>query len=150
MTNVVRFQCFGFAALVLFLFLPNTTGGERVGHEGEVWLKMSSEGRNTYTLAYVLGFSDGFGRGCEEGTKDIHATLPGPENDPTYICHQKRIQFPNTESLAKSVTSFYKKYPTDRYLYITDLLKAFGRGMSAEEIHAHASPIGVTQSRSPR
>jgi hypothetical protein len=146
MGTAARILCLSLQTLVLFVIFPNPTGGERVGREGEVWLKMGSETRNTYAVAYVLGFSAGFERGCSQGTKGIHATLPGPENDPTHICRQQELQFPNTDSLAMSVTNFYRKYPDNRYLSITDVMNAFGSGMSAEEIHKHASPIGVTQS----
>ncbi|MGO9639847.1 MAG: hypothetical protein ACLP1Y_00885 [Candidatus Acidiferrales bacterium] len=131
-------------ALVLCASFPSATGAERFGHEGEVWLKMSTETRQVYASAYVLGFSAGFGRGCEEGTKGVSQTTPGIENEPLRKCFQKGLDFPETNSMANSVTDFYMRYPSDRYLYITDVMEALGRGMTLEEIHKHASPIGVT------
>jgi hypothetical protein len=94
-------------------------------------------------VGYVLGFTAGFGRGCEEASKNVQQTLPGLENDPTHKCRQQEPQFPDTDSLAKSVTDFYKRYPGDRYLYITDVMDALARGVSLQEIHKNASPIGV-------
>jgi hypothetical protein len=100
-------------ALSLFVWVSNPTGGARVGREGELWLKMSVEVRETYATAYVRGFTGGFERGC----------------------------------LTRAVTSFYVRYPSDRYLYIRDVIDALGRGMTAEDIHKHASPGGVTRSK---
>jgi hypothetical protein len=104
---------------------------------------MSTETRQTYATAYVLGFSAGFGRGCEVGTKDVKQTIPGIENEPLHKCFQQGLHFPDADSMAKSVTEFFTRYPGDRYLYISDVIGALGRGMTLEEIHKHASPIGV-------
>lgn len=134
-------------ALSLFVWVSNPTGGARVGREGELWLKMSVEVRETYATAYVRGFTGGFERGCDEGTKAVRPPLPGPENDPLHKCLQQGLQFSDTESLTRAVTSFYVRYPSDRYLYIRDVIDALGRGMTAEDIHKHASPGGVTRSK---
>jgi hypothetical protein len=139
-----RTCCLG---LALGVFLSNPTDGTRVGQEGEQWLKMSPELRQIYSSAYILGATGGFERGCIAGTKNIKSRLPGPENDPLHKCLEQSPHLSDTTKIGETVTTFYIRYPSDRYLYIQDIIDALGRGMSVEEIHRHASPAGVTSSK---
>jgi hypothetical protein len=130
--------------LTLGLILSSPTGGTRVGQEGEEWLKMSPEARQIYSSAYIMGFVGGYARGCIEGTKDIKSHWSGPENDPLHKCIERSPELTDSKKIGETVTAFYTRYLSDRYLYIKDVIDALGRGMSVEEIHRHASPAGVT------
>jgi hypothetical protein len=133
-------------ALTLLLFLANPVDGNRVGHEGEDWLKMNLDMRQAYTTGYSFGFTDGLQNACLGIAKDLKQSLPGPENDPLQRCLQQGPKSIDMTATAKSVTEFYDRYPSDRYLYIRDVIGALFRGMTLQEIHNHASPGGVAPS----
>jgi hypothetical protein len=141
---IFRTCCLG---LTLGVILSSPTGGTRVGQEGEEWLKMRPEVRQVYSAAYIRGFVGGFENGCIEGTKDIKPALRGPENEPLHKCLAQAPSLTDAGKIGETVTTFYTRYPSDRYLYIRDIIDALGRGLSVEEIHRHASPAGVASSK---
>ncbi len=126
--------------ITLSTLLANPTEGYRVGREGDSWLKANPEVRNAYAIGYTLGFGDGLYAGCKESAKDAKNVL---DHDPFEKCLKENLVVSDTSQLAQSVTNFYMKYPGDRYLYITDVMEAVGRGMTLEHIHKNAGPCGV-------
>jgi hypothetical protein len=144
MKIVLRILPLGCIVLAISAISPPSSMGDRTGSEGVMWLSMSLELRNNYAGAYVQGFNSGFDFGCANGTHDARPSGSGFENDPVHICNSKAPSFGNTTKLTESVTEFFQKYPDNRFLYIKDVINALGRGMSFEEIHKHATPIGIT------
>ena len=147
MRTTTRVFFFGFIGFLIFASFPDPSRGDRTGSEGVVWLSMSPELRNMYTTAYVQGFNSGYDLGCENGTLTARPSGRGFENDPVHVCNGKALTFGNTTKITESVTEFFKRYPGDRYLYIEDIINALGREMTLEEIHKHATPIGITRPR---
>lgn len=111
--------------------------GTRVGHEGELWLKEKPEARNTYAMGYTLGF--------QQGVNDVCQAVASEAQNPTPLhgCLSQNLRVPDMSELARNVTQFYERYPSDRYLYITDVMHALGRGMTLEQIHQNATGGGV-------
>jgi hypothetical protein len=124
-------------AIVLTTVLANNSGGARAGHEGELWLKLTDEARSSYAMGYVFGFYAGLSTGCTDATKR------SPNGFPISSCLKNDLNVPDTTKLAQSVTEFFVRFPSDRYLYITDVMRALGEGMSLEQIHKNAGPGGV-------
>jgi hypothetical protein len=143
---LLRICCLG---LALAVFLSGPTDGTRVGQEGDLWLKMSPEVREIYSAAYIRGFIGGYERGCVEGTRNVKSPLPGLDNDPLHKCLEQALQLTDTNKIAETVTAFYIRYASDRYLYIRDIINALGEGMTVEQIHSHASPAGVKARGTP-
>src|ERR1700683_766359 len=107
------------SGLMLCTCLAGVAGGARAGHEGALWLKSTLEGRRNYAIGYVLGFSHGVQSACIEASK-YFAKPTDPNVDPLKSCLARDIEVSDTDKLAKSVTDFYRRYPSDRYLYITE------------------------------
>jgi hypothetical protein len=124
-------------ALAVFLIIPNPTSGTRVGREGDTWLKWSKDVRLTYGSAYVIAFTAGFNKGCEEGTNGVRPANSGLENEPLLKCLDKGPHFPTNVPIAELVTDYYKHFPDDRDLYIAEVIEGLGRGMTPAEIHIH-------------
>ena len=117
--------------------LGREANGTRVGHEGELWLKENAEARNTYAIGYTLGFHQGASEVCE-------AISSRPQSGvPLDGCLKHDLTISDMTELSKRVTDFYTRYPSDRYLYVTDVMHALGRGMTLEQIHQNATGGGV-------
>jgi len=130
-------------ALAIFALVPGSSDGDRVGHEGDEWLKMTTDVRQAYVTGFSQGFTNGLEDGCLEGTKGIKPSLPGPENDPLTKCLNQIQRNVDLNSIAKMITTFYTRFPSDRYLYIEDVMGALLKGMTLDEIHKHATPAGI-------
>lgn len=124
-----------FMTSILFLFSAPTMG-TRTGQEGELWLKWSGEVRRTYVSAYLIGFTSGFGRGCEAGAKAVTPQPTGLKDDPSHNCLQATPAFPNSDLLTDRVTQFYDRHPSDRDLYVTEVIQGISKGLSAEEMRS--------------
>jgi hypothetical protein len=129
-------------AILLAVCLSTPLFGTRVCCEGEQWLRWTNDVRQTYVLAFSLGYSKGYVQGCDVGTRDVTAgSKPGLENDPTRNCRQKGLDFSRgTDYFVKSITDFYTRFPSDRDIYVEELIQCFARGLSVEEAHRQHFP----------
>jgi hypothetical protein len=129
-------------AAILILSLSTNLFATRVCCEGEKWLGWSNEMRQAYVFAYVSAYSKGFAAGCAEGTRNIKVPKGGGlENDPTRKCRQKTPDFSRgTDYFVRSITDFYKRYPSDRDIYIDELIDCFADGLSVDDAHRHHFP----------
>ena len=105
---------------------------QRVCCQGDLWLKWNHGMRESY----VWGYTEGYVKGHMDGCKQIQ-------------CSQEQVDFSKgSDSLVKSVTDFYIRYPKDRDIYIDEILDLLGKGLTLEEIHNH--PFWRHQPASPK
>ena len=130
------------APTILLLCLSAPLFGERVCCEGEQWLRWSDDIRQTYVLAFTLGYSKGYVQGCDLGTRGMPPdSKPGIGNDPRQHCLHTGLDFSKgTDFFVKSITEFYERFPTDRDIYVEELIQCFASGLSVEEAHHHKFP----------
>jgi hypothetical protein len=50
-------------------------------------------------------------------------------------CLDQRLNFSKNPNLSQDVTTFYKRYPENRIVFIQEILELIGKGWSLEEIH---------------
>jgi len=129
-------------AVLLAVCLSTPLFGTRVCCEGDQWLRWTNEVRQTYVLAFSLGYSKGYAQGCTVGTRDVAASLrPGLENNPARNCRHKGLDFSRgTDYFVKSITDFYTHFPADRDIYVEELIRCFAGGLSVEEAHSQHFP----------
>jgi hypothetical protein len=133
--NSLRFMVS--SAILLLLMSPAL--GTRSCCEGEAWLAWSTREQNNYVLGYMLGYSRGFVEGCNAAAPSMATTnATGLENDPLRNCRHKVPDFSaGSERFVQSITEFYRRYPSDREIYITEVIDTLASGLSIEQIHAH-------------
>lgn len=129
-------------AIFLAVCLSAPLLGTRVCCEGEQWLHWTDEVRQTYVLAFSLGYSKGYVQGCDVGTQSITTNSKlGLENGPTRNCRHKRMDFSKgTDYFVKSITDFYSRFPADRDIYVEEIIQCFAVGLSVEETHKQHFP----------
>jgi len=104
---------------------------------GDDWLSASEEVRKAYVGGLIQGLTSGFGQGCLTGTKDLKASAPGVDADPSHQCLQKNYEFlKSTEQYITLITQLYQQYPSDRDMRVLDVLLKLSRGLSPDQIHA--------------
>jgi hypothetical protein len=109
--------------------------------EGTIWLKASKDTKTAYVDGYVEGIMHGFGQGCLAGTKGVQASAPGIEGDPFRKCLAKGYTFSRTtDEYVKLITDFYRKYPDDRDMPISEVLVKLSQGLGFEQIHLEPKP----------
>jgi hypothetical protein len=131
---------YGFAFLVLLAMWcggARTAAAERNCCEGDTWLKWSQQTRWAYIQAFTEGYASGYLTGCENGIDQVAARPqePGFENFPINKCLDKKLDFSKSSDLSRDVTTFYKRYPENRIVFIQEVLELIGQGWSLEEIH---------------
>jgi len=128
-------------ACILFMllcFIAQLARAQRDNSEGESWLRWSSEHRNAYVSGYIEGYYGGYAHGCQEGARNLsEPTQPGFDNFPVNKCLDRKLDFTKGIDLTKDVTTFYRRYPVNRNLFIKEILEELGKGKSLEDIHAH-------------
>lgn len=124
---------------VLFVMVPATLVGQRVCCEGDMWLKWNDTHRKAFVDGYAEGYLDGFREGCQKDTADLRQEIkPGTDAKPQISCVNEGPDFSKGGLyLVKAVTDFYKRYPSDRDIYITEVLEQLGKGLTIEQIHNH-------------
>ena len=128
--------------LSLTLLITLSMSGQRECCQANLWLKWTHDEREGYVSGYSIGYSAGYGSGCEQGTKDWPITVKGNVEDfPLNKCISKQPDFSKgSEFLIRAVTDFYNAYPSDRDIYINEILDQLGRGLTPQEIHNHQFP----------
>ena len=131
-------------SIVILLCLCTSTPllGTRTCCEGEQWLRWTDEVRQTYVLAFVLGYSKGYVKGCDIGGRNLATdSKPGLENDPTRNCRHEGLDFSKgTNYFVRLITDFYTRFPSDRDVYVEELIQCFAGGLSVEEAHKQHFP----------
>jgi hypothetical protein len=130
------------AALALILFaLLGQAHAAWVGGEGEMWLKWNMATRNAYVYAYVAGSLRGFTMGCNAGLDYLSSKRnynPDEAEDVLSGCTKRspvKLAKIDDRLLTGSITSFYRAYPKQRFLYISDILLKLLAGQSIDQIH---------------
>jgi hypothetical protein len=133
--------------IVLSLISSHSAFGVRVCCEGDRWLHWTNEMRQQYVWAYIQGYLEGFGKACLQEAPQIphHNPVPGvainPSNDPLHECLQRKPDFSKGDDhFIRLVTEFYKRYPSDRNIYIRELLECFANSLTVEEVHRYPFP----------
>lgn len=125
---------------VMFFFLGAACAKAAwVGAEGEEWLKWDANTRVVYIRAYIHGMQSGFNRGCESGIESVQPRMNG--GDMTKATEACLANFPISErdssKLVDEITDFYRQYPKQRFLYISDIFLQLHSGRTIEQIHEH-------------
>jgi hypothetical protein len=114
-----RSQSFGL--LLACAIAAGPTHAQRDWHQGDMWLKWKESARQSYVFGYFNGYSSRHGESCE----------------PTHPEGQKEI---NTAVVAKKITDYYRRYPEDREIYISEVIEQLGNGLTVEQIHNYPFP----------
>jgi len=128
------------AIIAAFLLMGNIhTQAAWVGSEGDEWLKWDANARQTYVLAYVRGMQSGFTRGCDLGISTVEPKMgAGDIVRYTSECVSRSpISDRDSMKMIDSITTFYKRYPMQRFLYISDILLGLHAGRTVDQIHEH-------------
>jgi len=102
--------------LALYAMAALPTFAQRGWHQGDTWLKWTESARESYVFGYFNGYSNRRGQSCEPAQKEW----------------QKEI---NTSLVAKKITDYYRRYPEDREIYLSEILEQLGNGLTTEQIH---------------
>jgi hypothetical protein len=108
----------------------------------ELWLSWSNDAREKYVWGFFDGFQDGKRAGCSYYADKItpympHESLP-PEKLPRSACFNELPSFPQqSKAYVDAVTSYYKKYPTDRQAGMRQILLQLASppGLTIDQIH---------------
>ena len=126
-----------FVIVVAMIALASSLSGQRTCCQGDRWLKWSEDVRATYVEGYSYGYTEGLGESCRRAAKNWPAQ-PKPGYEIEVRCLQDLPDFSKgPEALAKAVTEFYKRYPGDRDIRITEVLALLAQGLTLEQIHNH-------------
>lgn len=145
-------KCIALIAICLF-FVPTPAQSAWVGKEGEIWLRWSIETRNAYVYAYVEGLTHGFSGGCNSGLEYLSSKrsyMPNEvQNYLTGCAKTGPIQIAEIDDAAivRSITLFYRSYPQQRFLNISDVLLKLLAGQSVERIHQEFLQDGGTYAK---
>ena len=144
------------ATLVLILFtLLGHAQAAWVGEEGGMWLKWNLATRNAYIYAYVAGLFHGFNAGCNSGIDYLSSKRDyKAEEAEDYLkgctnLSPVKLSKIDDAVIANSVTAFYKAYPQQRFLYISDLILKLLAGHTIDQIHKEF-PEGSDQEKKYR
>jgi hypothetical protein len=135
------------ALIGLLGLVPTAALAERTCCEGDAWLKWNQNRREAYVRGYIIGYTDGFVRACEEAASFApRPTRPGFDNFPVNKCLDRKWNFSKGIDLSKDITAFYKRYPENRNLFFEEILEQLGQGKSLEYIHRNPPfrPIDAT------
>jgi len=128
------------AATILFV-LSSRASAAWVGNEGEMWLKWDMSTRNAYVYAYVKGITRGFMQGCSAGVDYLSAMrkyTPGEAESTLNGCASLspiKLARIDDRAMIQSITQFYKIYPQQRVVYISDLLQKLLAGEAIQQVH---------------
>src|SRR5215469_13986457 len=111
--------------LITMILVPTILGGQRACCEGNRWLNWSKDQRESYVWGFMTGFTHAYLEGCREGLKAL-PTGKSPQvvevaQDQCYL-HQADFS-KGTTYWAQEVTDFYKAYPQDRDVYISEVME---------------------------
>jgi hypothetical protein len=104
---------------------------------GDDWLKWDRFAREQYVSAFVMGFTEGFSRGCEKAV----SSLTPPENGQAFLDANARCvgEAPflgrDLDTFIPSVTAFFQNYPEERRVSVSRVLFELDKGRSIEKIH---------------
>jgi len=129
-------------ALVLISFtLLGQARAARVGEEGEMWLRWGATTRNAYVFAYVKGITHGYSSGCGSGMDYLSSKRRYDAKEAEEYLSGCISRSPVTlkgiddKAIIHSTTEFYRTYPKQRFLYISDVLLKLLAGHTLEQIH---------------
>jgi hypothetical protein len=107
--------------------------------EGDSWLGWTEEQRNDYVKAYIFGRTKGYSDACFKLVKYWPAPVVlSEDNNPLASCFKGMPDFAKgTEYFAKKITEFYRTYPENRILLITEILEPLAKGTSIQDVHQH-------------
>jgi len=108
---------------------------------GERWSEWSADTRVQYVEAYVLGHQRGFYEACEVALK---ANLPETATRQRSVedCQGKNPRYSmNMEDYVDLITNYYRTYPDDLNLDLSELLGAFSDSehLSIQQVHQYYS-----------
>ena len=143
----------GLAALGLFFFLLlGHAQAAWVGDDGDMWLRWNSVTRNAYIYAYTTGILRGFTSGCHAGIDYLSSKRKyNAEDAEDYLAgcsSNSPVKLAKIDDglIIQSVTTFYNKYPRQRFVYISDILLKLLAGQTVDQIHRefphHNDPKG--------
>ena len=104
---------------------------------GDLWQRFTPKAREAFVDGYVLGSDIGHSEGCHQGTKG----WPGRAkldiaDDPTMKCLEQLPDFSKgADYFVKAISEFYKRYPGDRNISVTDVLDQLAKGLTLEQVH---------------
>jgi hypothetical protein len=112
MTEIAKRVLFGCCVVVVASgFAASPLLGQRVWHQGDMWLKWSHDARESYVLGYFEG-----SQGGEQSSKP-------------------QVLEADTAPIVKSITDFYTRHPEDRDIYIREVIEQLREGLTIEQIH---------------
>jgi hypothetical protein len=131
-------------AAAILILLANPLSGQRLRNMGDIWLKHSLRERQLFVGGYVLGYIEGNGNGCAEGTKDWPVQSErGYEEKRQRKCRETIDFSMRSEDLINLVADFYKRFPGDRDIYPEEILNNWARARSLNKftvIHSCVIP----------
>lgn len=126
-------------AVMLFLLVSGCAKAAWVGTEGEEWLRWDANTKVVFIRAFIQGMQSGFNRGCESGIESVQPQMSG--GDMARATDACLAHFPISErdssKLVGQITDFYRRYPKQRFLYISDIFLQLHAGRTIEQIHEH-------------
>jgi hypothetical protein len=122
---------------VLILIATATCRANWIGSEGDEWLGWDVQTRSVYVRAYTRGNVEGYARGCANGLVASTPEMDGPYTmEAAKRCSERAmITSRDSSHFVDRITEFYQKYPQQRFLRISDILKGLYAGKTLEEIH---------------
>jgi hypothetical protein len=126
-----------FLTIFVLLAACGYSSAATVSHEGDDWLKWDRTTRLTYLGAYVLGIQKGFQDGCNAGISAVSPHIKYADDvEATKRCWKT---FPITDHDSKDfvdpITAFYRKYPQQRSVSISQILLRLYAGEDLTQIH---------------
>ena len=139
--NVSLYRGLLVGVLLALVFNSGGSLGANAIAEGDQWLKWGGETRLEYVSAYLRGNARGFRDGCEAGQEAYSggnlAGLPGEK------CLPKLPKYSNNmEEYVRTITDYYRSYPTDRFVPIFKVLEGLSdsRKLTIQRMHDYYGP----------
>jgi len=113
-----------------------------ISTEGGRWLEWGMEAKYEYVQGYVTAYQRGFYEACGVSAGSDSQSARSDELSVDQ-CRQKTPRYSkNLSDYADEITQYYRKYPDDLNVALSELLEAFSdsRHLTLEQTHAFYAP----------
>lgn len=135
--GIKRARLITFVAILAWLAACSCLSATTVSHEGDDWLKWDGKMRLTYLGAYVLGIQKGFQDGCNAGISAVSPRMKNADDvEATKRCWKTfPISDHDSKDFVDPITTFYRTYPQQRSVPISQILLRLYAGKTLAQIH---------------